>query len=112
MTVQPYYAAYAAAHGRTPETSGWGSSGPRSTPSTGTAPTAPARPQSTSDRNNKNPMTGDGMWNKAGRKHYRHESGAEITYDGNAWCWRIVGQARGYATLGIAKYEVERMVTA
>ena len=65
-----------------------------------------------SDRNNKNPMTGDGMWNKAGRKHYRHESGAEITYDGNAWCWRIVGQARGYATLGIAKYEVERMVTA
>lgn len=63
-------------------------------------------------RNNKNPMIGDGMWVKAGKKHYRHESGAEITYDCMTWCWRIAGSARGFATLGIAKYEAERMVAA
>jgi hypothetical protein len=60
-------------------------------------------------RNNANPMKNDGMWNKAGNKTYRHESGAVVSYDHNAWCWRIEGVARSFSTLGHAKYEVERV---
>jgi hypothetical protein len=64
-------------------------------------------------RNNANPMKStEGIWNKIARKTYRHISGATITYDGNAWAWRIEGVARTFSTLGYAMYEVERTAVA
>jgi hypothetical protein len=63
-------------------------------------------------RNNTNPMKHDGMWAKVGDKTYRHESGVTIAYNHNAWCWVIGGQKVGYKTLGVAKYNAEKLVAA
>lgn len=43
---------------------------------------------------------------KVGRKHFRHVSGLEITYDSNAWHWRAVG--RLWTTLDWAAYQVRK----
>lgn len=62
-------------------------------------------------RNNRNPMTNDGMWAKVGDKAYRHESGVTIRYNHNAWLWVIEGQTVGYKTLGVAKYNAEKLAS-
>lgn len=41
-------------------------------------------------------------WAKVGRKHYRHESGAEVTYDHNRFLW-IAANGSGYITLHAAQ---------
>lgn len=43
---------------------------------------------------------------KVGRKHFRHASGLEISYDCNTWRWRAVGQL--WATLDWAAYQVRK----
>ena len=54
-------------------------------------------------------MKTDGAWAKAGRKHYRHVSGAEVRYDHNAWCWRASNvEGRVWDALWIAKMECEK----
>lgn len=64
------------------------------------------------NRNNKNPMINDGSWAKVGDKTYRHESGIIIRYNCNAWLWIIDGQTVGYKTLGVAKYNAEKLAVA
>lgn len=59
---------------------------------------------------NPNPTTEmltSGQWAKVGRKHYRHESGAEVKYDHNAWGWRINERPEVWGTLTVAKHNVE-----
>ena len=63
-------------------------------------------------RNNNNPMNNDGSWAKIGNKTYRHESGIVISYNHNAWLWVIAGQTVGYKTLGVAKYNAEKIAAA
>ena len=53
-------------------------------------------------------MKQDRAWAKVGNKHYIHVSGNEVSYDCNAWLWRV-NSKNGYTTLWVAKYEAERM---
>lgn len=63
-------------------------------------------------RNNTNPMSYDGNWAKTASKTYRHESGITVSYNHNAWLWVIEGQSFGYKTLGVAKYNAEKLAAA
>lgn len=47
---------------------------------------------------------------KVGRKHFRHVSGLEITYDGNRWSWRGAGQL--WSTLEVAAHNVRLAAAA
>jgi hypothetical protein len=51
-------------------------------------------------------MVASGAWVKVGKKHYRHASGQEITYDNNRWAWRAMGNL--WSALWVAQHEVER----
>ena len=42
------------------------------------------------------------LWAKVGRKHYRHETGVEVTYDFNRFLW-IAADGNGYITLHAAQ---------
>ena len=64
----------------------------------------------TSSPRNPNPTTAmlaSGQWAKVGRKHYRHESGAEVRYDNNAWGWRVNDRPETWQTLTVAVHNVE-----
>ena len=52
-------------------------------------------------------MIASGAWAKLGDKHYRHHSGAEITYDHNGFLWIVNGKL-GYKTLRVARWDAER----
>jgi hypothetical protein len=53
-------------------------------------------------------MVESGQWAKIGRKHYRHESGAEILYNNNRWLWEVVGASDGWSALWVARHWVEK----
>jgi hypothetical protein len=57
----------------------------------------------------KETIKADGMWAKVGRKNYLHESGNMVSYDCNAWLWRV-NQDEGYKTLWAAKHAAETRV--
>jgi N-acetylneuraminic acid mutarotase len=50
------------------------------------------------------------QWAKVGRKHYRHESGAEVTYDYNRFLW--IANGFGYTTLHAAQSAAVRKAGA
>jgi hypothetical protein len=55
-------------------------------------------------------MVNSGAWNKVGKKHFRHVSGAEVRYDCNAWTWAVTGCAADgerYSALHAARSRVE-----
>ena len=49
----------------------------------------------------------DGDFAKIGRHHFIHESGAEIKYLCNHYCWQILG-GKAYQTLREAVYQVRK----
>ena len=53
-------------------------------------------------------MVESGQGVKAGRKHYRHESGIEIAYNCNRWVWEIVGHGEAYTLLWAARHWAEK----
>lgn len=42
------------------------------------------------------------QWVKVGRRHYRHETGIEVTYDWNRFLW-IAADSNAYTTLHAAQ---------
>ena len=58
--------------------------------------------------NTEREMVESGEWVKVARQHYRYINGSEITYDRNAWGWRIDGGNQLFNTLWVAKCEVEK----
>ena len=51
----------------------------------------------------------DGDFAKVGRKHFRHVSGTEITYNCNRWAWQI-SNGDLYTTLEVAVHAVRHEV--
>lgn len=59
-------------------------------------------------------MTNSGNWVKVGRKHYRHKTGHEITYDFNHHCWCVSINTNSvinimFTTLDAARHHAERL---
>ena len=59
--------------------------------------------------NTKKEMEMSGEWNLIGRRHYRHISGVEITYDNMTFGYRASDvPAESYRFLWVVKYDVEK----
>lgn len=54
-------------------------------------------------------MIASGQWAKVGKKHYRHASGIEITYNCNKYGWQVSTKPQWlWKTLWVARYEAEK----
>lgn len=54
-------------------------------------------------------MVASGQWAKVGKKHFRHVSGIEVTYDCNAWRWLVSSEPRlTWGTLEVAAHVAEK----
>lgn len=50
-----------------------------------------------------------GQWAKVAKKHFRHVSGVEVTYDCNAWGWIVSTSPRQvWSTLEVAAHVAEQ----
>lgn len=55
-------------------------------------------------------MIDSGEWARIGSKHYRHETGVEITYNHNAYGWAVSTRPGVvWKTLWVARYEAEKV---
>lgn len=55
-------------------------------------------------------MIESGEWVKVGPKHYRHESGVEVTYVDNSWGWAVSSRpGLVWKALWVARHEAEKV---